>query len=72
MCMLMCMCMLNRRAQLLFDKDLWNLVVKSAKSQNISAGEFIRRAIREYIDKQEKVQKEEKPTPFKGFFKRRD
>lgn len=65
------MCMLNRRVQLLFDKDLWNLVVKSSKSQNISAGEFIRRAIREYIDKQKKVQGEEKPTSFKGFFKRR-
>lgn len=56
---------------MLFDKDLWNLVVKSAKSQNISAGEFIRRAIREYIDKQKEVQSKDKQAPFKGFFKRK-
>ena len=61
--MLMCMCMLNRRVHTLFDKDLWNKVVKSAKSQNISAGEFIRTSVREYLDKQ--------PAPFKGFFKRK-
>ncbi len=55
--------MLNRRVHTLFDKDLWNKVVKSAKSQNISAGEFIRTSVREYLDKQ--------PAPFKGFFKRK-
>ena len=66
----MCMCMLNRRTQILFDKDLWNKVVKSAKSQNISAGEFIRTSVREYLDKQNKSNKE-KPAPFQGFFKRK-
>jgi len=65
------MCMLNRRAQLLFDKDLWNLVVKTAKSQNISAGEFIRRAIRGYIDKQKETLSKEEQTSFKRFFKRK-
>ena len=50
--MLMCMCMLNRRVHILFDKNTWNKLVKNAKSQNISAGELIRRAVREYMEEQ--------------------
>ena len=60
----MCMCMLNRRVHTLFDKDLWNKLIKMAKSQNISAGEFIRRAVREYLDKQTELQSKERPTPW--------
>jgi len=63
--------MLNRRVDILFDKDLWNKLVKTAKSQNISAGEFIRRAVREYLDKKTESQGKEKQAPFKGFFKRK-
>lgn len=62
--------MLNRRVDILFDKDLWKKVLGRAKSQNISAGEFIRRAVREYLDKQKESVSKEKSTPFKGFFKR--
>lgn len=70
MCILMCMCMLNRRFQILFDKDSWNKLTKMAKSQNISFGEFIRRAVREYLDKQKELVSKEKPaTPFNRFFK---
>lgn len=68
----MCMCMLNRRVDILFDKDLWNKVNKSTKSQKISVGEYIRRAVREYLDKKIEPQSEEKPAPFKGFFKRKN
>jgi len=85
MCMLMCMCMLNkqsfslnkqsfslnRRVQILFDKDLWNKLTKATKSQNISVGEFIRRAVRIELDKQKEVLSEEKRTPFNRLFKSR-
>ena len=37
----MCMCMLNRRFQLLLSKDMWNRIVKRAKAENISIGEYI-------------------------------
>ena len=69
--MCICMCMLSRRFQILFDKDLWNKLTKMAKSQNISFGEVIRRSVREYLDKQTEIQSKEKPAPFKGFFKRK-
>lgn len=69
--MCICMCMLNRRFQILFDKDLWNRLTKVAKSQNISFGELIRRAIRDYVSKQNELEASEKPAPFKGFFKRK-
>lgn len=69
--MCICMCMLNRRVDILFDKDLWKKVSERAKSQKISAGEFIRKAVREYLDKKIETQGGEKPAPFKGFFKRK-
>lgn len=69
MCMLMCMCMLNRRVQILFDKDLWKRLSKSAKSQNISAGEFIRRAVKVELEKNKEPENERR-GPFKRLFKR--
>lgn len=63
------MCMLNRRTQILLDKDMWNKIVKSAKAQNISAGEYIRRAVIEYIDNKNGLQGKESKIPFKSFFK---
>lgn len=61
--------MLNRRVHTLFDKDLWNKLTKMAKSQNISFGELIRRAVKEYLDRQNELQSKERPTPFNRFFK---
>ncbi len=60
--------MLNRRVQLLFDKDLWNRLIKAAKSQKISAGEFVRRAVNLELEKT-KVLDSQKPGRFKGLFK---
>lgn len=65
------MCMLNRRVQLLFSKDQWNKVVKTAKSQNISAGEFIRRAVEERFEAKKELPEEKHPTPFNRLFKSR-
>lgn len=53
---------------MLMDKDMWNKVSKSAKSQNISFGEYVRRSITEYIDRQKDLTSQ-KQTPFKRFFK---
>lgn len=61
--------MLNRRVQLLFSKDLWNKVVKNAKNEKISAGEYIRRAVEGYFESKEAVEK--RPTPFNRLFKPR-
>ena len=63
--------MLNRRVHILFDKDLWNKLVKHAKSQNISAGELIRGAVREYLDRQKELLSKEQKTPFNRLFKPR-
>ena len=65
------MCMLNRRFQLLLDKDMWNNIVKSAKSDNISVGGYIRRTLIEYMDRKKEALIKEKPTtPFNRFFKK--
>lgn len=70
--MLMCMCMLNRRVQILLDKEMWNKIVKNAKAQKISAGEYIRRAVSEYKDVQKEIEIQQKPQmPFNRFFKAR-
>lgn len=62
------MCMLNRRVHILLDKDMWNRIVKTAKAQKISAGEYVRRAVSNYMDKKEE-NNQTKPMRFKGLFK---
>ncbi len=66
----MCMCMLNKRVHFLFDKDLWNNLNKVAKAEKISAGEFVRRAIREYLESKKGLDNS-KRMPFKGLFNSR-
>jgi len=66
----MCMCMLNKRVHILFDKDLWNKLNKVAKNEKVSAGELIRRAVREILEKNKELINQ-KASPFKGFFKPR-
>lgn len=66
----MCMCMLNRRVDILFDRDLWKKAINFAKSRKISAGELIRRAVRQYLDSQEEI-KPKKQTPFNRLFQPR-
>ena len=65
------MCMLNRRVQILFDKDLWKSLTKLAKSESISAGEVIRRAVRGELEKKKELTGEKRGMPFKGLFKSR-
>lgn len=67
--MLMCMHMLNKRVHILFDKDLWKKLNKLAKVQKISAGEFIRRAVREELEQGKELISQKQRIPFKRFFK---
>lgn len=41
----MCMCMLNRRFQILLEKDMWNKLNKMAKDKKTSIGQLIREAV---------------------------
>lgn len=67
--MLMCMCMLNKRVHVLFDKDLWKKLTKSAKAQNLSAGELIRRAVLGQLEKKKEEVSPKQGMHFKGLFK---
>ena len=54
------MCMLNKRAHILFDKDLWNKLEKMAKAEKISVGNIIRRAAEKEIEKEKELGKRKK------------
>lgn len=66
------MCMLNKRVHVLFDKDLWNNLNKAARAEKVSAGEFIRRAVKQGLEHKKELLKQKQTLPFKGLFKPRD
>ena len=42
--------MLTKRANILFDVGMWNMLVKQAKAQNMSVGNLVREAVkRQYL-----------------------
>lgn len=41
----MCICMLNRRVNILWDDGLWTKLVKLSKKRSLSVSELIRRAV---------------------------
>lgn len=45
MCMLICMHMLTKRTNILFDEELWRILVQLAKLNNTSVGKLIRDAV---------------------------
>ena len=50
----MCMCMLNRRTNFLFSKDVWDKLVKLSKTRNASMAEVVRKAVeKEYEELKE-------------------
>lgn len=60
MCMLMCMCMLTKRTNILFEEEMWKQLTRRAKSQNTSVGELVRTAIVEkYPSEKELEQRRE-------------
>lgn len=55
MCMLMCMCMLTKRAQILFDQDLWQKLNSLAKKEKKSVGEVVRVAVKEKYQREQEL-----------------
>ena len=54
------MCMLQKRTNILFDQQLWTLLTQRSRSDGISVGELVRRAvIKTYKDQSEKLQQKE-------------
>ncbi|KKR32020.1 MAG: hypothetical protein UT63_C0054G0007 [Candidatus Gottesmanbacteria bacterium GW2011_GWC2_39_8] len=54
----MCMCMLNKRTNILFEEEVWNKLSLLAEKQDTSVGELIRNAVKQvYLgnNKQEKI-----------------
>lgn len=49
-CMLLCICMLTKRTNILFDEKTWNKLLKLSKEQEKSVGELVRTAIDSYYD----------------------
>lgn len=48
----MCMCMLNRRTNILFEKEMLEKLAKIARQEKASVGELIRKAVRQiYLNK---------------------
>lgn len=37
--------MLTKRAQILFDEDLWEKIVQAAEAKNVSVAEYVRAAV---------------------------
>lgn len=73
--MLMCMCMLTKRTNILFDKATWDKLNKLAKAENTSMGKIIRTAIDERWEREKELEGRKKviesilkhrPQPFKG------
>ena len=44
--MLMCICMLNKRTNILFDNHLWDLLTSVARRERSSVGEVVRKAVK--------------------------
>lgn len=73
--MLMCMCMLTKRAQILFDENLWKQLVKAAEENNVSVAKYVRKTLEEALAEQKMLKQRRKaiewtlkhrPKPFKG------
>ena len=45
--MLMCIHMLTKRAQILFEKSFWKYLKRLAKEQKVSVGKLVRDAVQE-------------------------
>lgn len=43
--MLMCMCMLTKRAQILFEQEQWKTLMALAADERVSVSELVRKAV---------------------------
>lgn len=60
MCMLLCMCMLNVRAQILFDEVLWGILHRLSKTKKTSISSLVRQAVRKTYLKTEDLESRRK------------
>jgi len=67
--------MLTKRAQILFDEEVWEKLVALSRTQKLSIGEIVRDAIEEKLNYQIDLEKRKaaveatlkhRPKPFKG------
>lgn len=56
MCMLVCMCMLNVRAQILFDETLWKTLHRLSKTKKTSISKLVRNAVEKTYIKTEELE----------------
>lgn len=54
--MLMCMCMLNVRAQILFDEELWRTLHRLSKTKKTSISSLVRNAVKKTYMKLEELE----------------
>ncbi len=55
----MCMCMLQKRTNILFDQEMWDLLVALSGEENKSVGKLVRQAVEKtYKKKKEKMSRE--------------
>lgn len=73
--MFMCICMLTKRAQILFDEGLWKKLVQLAQAQKTSVGQIIRETIMEKYGQETNLSERKqlleeieniRPKPLKG------
>lgn len=71
----MCICMLNRRIQVLFDKDLKDKIINLAKANRSSVGQIIRETMKARLSREKELEQRKnvieailrhRPKPFKG------
>ena len=71
----MCMRMLNRRVQVLFNKDLWNKIIHLAKAHKTSVGQIVRETMESRLAREKEFEQRKsviesilkhRPKPFKG------
>ena len=48
--------MLNKRAQILFSKDLWNKLEKKSKAQKSSIAELVRKAVEKDFEEEKQLE----------------
>src|SRR3989344_8820757 len=58
--MLMCMCMLTKRTNILFEDELWNMLKERARVEQISVGELVRNTLREKYGEEKRLVKRRK------------
>lgn len=55
MCMLMCMCMLNKRTQILFSQSLWQTLTNLSIAKKVSVGKLVRDAVEKKYTKDQNL-----------------